>query len=168
MFELKLLSIEAIPSALEKAIRYRVLNEPEQAESICQDILRIDPDHQEALRTLILTITDQFGGANPRSSGVARELLPKLHSLYEREYYAGIIGERLAIAKLRSGVWGTGPLVYQFFHEAMQCYERAEVLRPAGHDDAILRWNSCARMIMNHPQVRPEPTKVEMVPDLGE
>ena len=43
MFELKRLSADAIPAALEKALRYRLLNDPAEAESICHDVLRIVP-----------------------------------------------------------------------------------------------------------------------------
>ena len=49
MFELKPLSLEGVPAALEKAMRYRLLNEPGEAESICHDVLGVDPDNQEAL-----------------------------------------------------------------------------------------------------------------------
>src|SRR3954467_2052658 len=97
-FELKWLSREAIPAALEKAHRYRLLNEPEQAESICHDALRIDPANQEALTTLILALTDRFAGRRPGSPRVARDFLPRLAGEYEREYYAGLIDEREGIA----------------------------------------------------------------------
>jgi len=49
MAELKRLHKDAIPAALEKAERYRLLNEPGEAESICLDILAVDPDNQRAL-----------------------------------------------------------------------------------------------------------------------
>ena len=64
--ELKLKSIspEGVDAALSKAELYRFLNEPEEAESICQDVLVIQPGHQLALRLLGLAITDQFTG-NP-------------------------------------------------------------------------------------------------------
>ncbi|MBA2736935.1 MAG: hypothetical protein H0U50_09150, partial [Pyrinomonadaceae bacterium] len=29
-------------------------------------------------------------------------------------------------------------------------FERAEAIRPAGNDDAILRWNGCARIIIRN------------------
>src|SRR5437588_507742 len=74
MFELKTLTREAIPAALEKAVRYRLLNEPEQAESICEDVLRIDPENQEALATLVLALTDRLYGPRPASPHAAREL----------------------------------------------------------------------------------------------
>jgi hypothetical protein len=60
MFELKALSPDSLPTALEKAHRYRLLNEPMEAESICRDILAVAADHQEALVTLLLALTDQF------------------------------------------------------------------------------------------------------------
>jgi len=60
VFTLKLLHKEGIPAALDKAERYRLLNEPAEAESICLDVLAIEPDHQQALITLLLALTDQF------------------------------------------------------------------------------------------------------------
>ena len=60
MAELKQLHKDAIPAALEKAERYRLLNEPGEAESICLDILAVDPDNQRAIITLLLAFTDRF------------------------------------------------------------------------------------------------------------
>jgi hypothetical protein len=154
-FELKSLSRDAIPAALEKAHRYRLLNEPEQAESICEDVLRLDPENQEALTSLILALTDRFGGPRPVPPRRVRELLPRLKGEYERAYYAGIIAEREGISWVRSGQPRSGEAAYVCFREAMRFYEKAEKLRPPANDDAILRWNSCARMIMNHPDVAP-------------
>ena len=48
MFDLKPLSKDAIESALAKAERHRFLNEPDEAESICLDVLEVDPDNQPA------------------------------------------------------------------------------------------------------------------------
>jgi len=45
---------------LTKAERYRLLNEPEEAESICRDILDVDPTHEAALVNFLLALTDQF------------------------------------------------------------------------------------------------------------
>jgi hypothetical protein len=168
VFELKTLSPGAVPAALEKALRYRVLNEPEQAESICEDVLRVEPDNQEALVTLILALSDRFGGPRPASPQRARELLPRLHGAYEREYYAGIVWEREAIAWLRSHKPRSGPLAFDCFRRAMDCYERAEALRPPANDEALLRWNSCARQIMSHPDVAPLEEAEEVTADLGE
>lgn len=161
MFELKSLTREAVPAALEKAHRYRLLNEPEQAESICHDVLRIDPNNQEALASLILALTDRFAGPRPASPRTAREHLPRLAGEYEREYYAGLIDEREGIAWLRSDKPRAGAAAYDCFRGAMAHYEKAEAVRPSANDDALLRWNSCARMIMAHPDVAPADTSAE-------
>jgi len=153
MFDLKPISRDAIPEALAKVERYRLLSEPWQAESICLDILRVEPEHQPALVMLLLSLTDQFG------KGVAiaksREILPRLSGEYERAYYAGIICERWADSLLRQGSPGAGFTAYESLREAMQHYERAESLRPSGNDDALLRWNTCARILMRNRELRP-------------
>jgi hypothetical protein len=105
MFELKILSPESVPSALEKALRYRTLNEPEQAASICEDVLKIEPDNQEALIMLILAQTDRFGGPRPVAPREVRDLLSRLKGAYEREYYAGIIWEREAPSPASGTRW---------------------------------------------------------------
>ncbi|PYK96972.1 MAG: hypothetical protein DME19_17980 [Verrucomicrobia bacterium] len=150
MFELKPLSREAIPAALEKATRYRLLNEPAEAESICLDVLRADPDNQQALVILLLALTDRFSKGYGVSDTQAQELLPRLHGDYERIYHAGIICERKAKANLHHGGPGAGFNAFEFLREAMTCFEKAEKLRPPGNDDALLRWNTCARIIMRN------------------
>ena len=157
MFELKPLSKEAIPAALERAMRYRLLNEPAEAESICLDVLRADPDNQQALVVVLLALTDRFSKGYGVSDTQAQEILARLHNEYERFYYAGIICERKGKAQLSQGGPGSGFSAYEFFREAMNCYEKAEAIRPAGNDDALLRWNTCARIIMRNKLVpRPE------------
>ncbi len=156
MLELKPLSKEGIPGALARVERYRLLNEPEQAESICHDILGADPDNQEALRSLLLALTDQFGGGSGASASEARELLPRLRDKYERHYYAGIISERRARAFINQGGLGGGSMAYQWFREAMNAYEQAEAIRQPGNDDAILRWNTCARFLLRNPHLAPK------------
>jgi hypothetical protein len=163
-FDLKALHPDAVPAALEKAHRYRLLNEPEQAESICEDVLRIDPQNQTALASLILALTDRFVGPRPVPPQRVRELLPRLHGAYEREYYAGIISEREGIAWMRSDKPRSGDAAYQCFREAMTHYEKAEAHRPPANDDAILRWNSCARLIMTHPDIAPAEEEVAARP----
>src|SRR5438477_6890681 len=154
-FQLKSLSHTAIPEALEKAHRYRLLNEPSQAESICLDILQIDPANQAALVTLLLAITDQFEtGVSPAR---AREVLRSMHGDYERAYYAGIISERSARARMKQGLPGTNVKAYHEFADAMRSYEQAEALRPPANDDSILRWNTCARTLMRHKDLHPQP-----------
>jgi tetratricopeptide (TPR) repeat protein len=154
MFQLKTLSQEAIPRSLEKAERYRLLNEPAEAESICLDILQIDPDNQQALITLLLALTDQFDKLNA-AVHEAEELLPRLRSDYERAYYAGIICERRGKARLHHAGPGAVSAAYSCFRQAMEWYEKAEGICPPGNDDATLRWNTCARLIMRDPHLRP-------------
>ena len=155
IFELKTLSPEAVPRALAKAERYRLLNEPGEAESICLDALRVDPENQEGLVTLLLALTDQFGDDLPSVVGEAWTLVERLRDDYDRAYYSGIIWERRAKAQLRRGVPGFGPRAYEWLREAMTWYERAEAIRPPGNDDALLRWNTCARLIMRDHRLVP-------------
>jgi hypothetical protein len=150
MFELKRLSEEAIPAALEKALRYRLLNEPAEAESICHDVLSIDPDNQEALVMLLLALTDRFSKSYAVGVTQAQEVLSRLSDPYERAYYAGIICERQAKARLQQGHPGAGYDAYEFLTDAMSWFEKAETLRPPKNDDALLHWNTCARIIMGN------------------
>ncbi len=147
-FKLKVLSAAAIPAALDRAERYRLLNEPTQAESICLDILDVDRESQPALILLLLSLTDQFS-ENFHSIQRALEVLPRLADEYHRAYYQGIIYERQARAQLNRSVPGGGSTAYHFFRQAMECYETAEEIRPRGNDEALLRWNTCARTIMS-------------------
>jgi hypothetical protein len=155
MFDIKPLSPGAIPAALEKARCYRFLNEPLEAESICLDILAAAPDNQQALIILILALTDQFGSELSRPFAKATELIQRLEDDYSRNYYFGIICERRAKAHLERGAPGSGPIAFEWLRKAMRAYEKAITQRLAGNDDAILRWNACARMIMRNPEVVP-------------
>ncbi len=165
---LKPLSRDAIPAALAKAERYRLIDEPEQAESICEDILRAEPGNRDALVTLILALTDQFKQPDGGLAGRAQALVNRLDSPYERAYYAGIIAERRARAQFHRGGPGAARPAADWLQEAMRAFEQAEALRPAGNDDALLRWNACARFAMRHPQLAegrsaevPEPMMLE-------
>ena len=147
-FALKKISPDGIPHALERAERYRLLNEPAQAESICRDVLAVDPDNQTALRALILALTDQFSATSAAAAArEARGHIVQLDDEYDRAYYTGIVYERETRAYLeRKTVVRSA--AYDGFRHAMEWYERAEALRPApGNVDALLRWNSCVRAI---------------------
>jgi len=155
-FELKLLSPDALPAALEKARLYRLLNEPGEAESICRDALAVDPGNQEVLVMLLLALTDQFD-TEVASSAVAdaRSMLDRLTDPYSRAYYTGIVFERRAKAHVRLSVPGYGPRAYEWLRLAMSSYETAEAIRPPGNDDALLRWNACARLLMRDKHLVP-------------
>lgn len=156
MSDLKLLSPEATPKALERADRYRLLNEPAEAESICLDVLAVDPENQRALVTMILALTDQFGEASRLGLGERRceEYLSHLRDEYDRAYYAGVICERRG-KHAATGRMGHGA-AYEWFRDAMEWYEKAEKIRPQGNDDAILRWNTCARILKHNQYLQPE------------
>src|SRR5713101_3140368 len=134
-FKLKTISQAGIPEAISKVELYRSLNEPEEAESICRDILAVDPENQLALRLLGLTITDQFSGAVTDRHQEAQSCFEKLASAYERSYYLGILHERRAKAQMRAGHLAHSLIAS--FEKAMQCFEDAEKIRPQGNDDAL-------------------------------
>jgi hypothetical protein len=154
-FPLKPITREGVPAALRKAERYRIINDPSSAESICHDVLAVDAENQQALVTLLLAMTDQFAGAPTEGVRRAQELLPRLENPYERAYYAGIICERCAKAQLRGGSPSSGEMAYHWLREAMTWYEKAEAQRPAGNDEPILRWNTCVRLLSRHEELRP-------------
>lgn len=143
MFDLKPLSPEAIPAALEKANRYRLLNEPSAAESIYLDILAVDPENQDAIKNLVLAMSDRFGKDYAVGDTNIIEYVSKLRDEYQRAYYTGIVYERRAKATLAKG----GLQAYELFVQAMEWFERAEAMRPGDNEEAILRWNGCARII---------------------
>ena len=166
-YELKRISRESVPAALQKAERYRIINDPSSAESICLDVLDLDPENQEALDALVLTISDQLDHEMSEGVARARKLLPRLKDEYRRNYLSGILCERRGKAQLNRGALGSGEIAADWFREAMGWYARAEAMRPANNDEAILRWNSCVRMLGKHePAGRFEPREYE--PTIGE
>ena len=155
---LKRISKAAIPEALAKAERYRLLNEPNQAESICLDVLEADPDHQEALVMLILAMTDQFGTERARGAQDVRAYVARLTDEYRRAYYGGLVWERQACAYLKRGKARSS--AYGAFRDAMALYEEAEAIRPEGDDSVILRWNACVRSLTRE-GLAPPPIEAE-------
>lgn len=143
MFELKPISPEAIPAALEKANRYRLLNEPSAAESIYLDILAVDADNQEAIKNLVLAMSDRFGKDYAVGDTHINEYVAKLHDEYQRAYYTGIVYERRAKATLAKG----GLQAYELFVQAMEWFEKADAMAHEGNEESKLRWNGCARII---------------------
>lgn len=144
-FKLKEISAEGIDAALSKAELYRFLNEPEEAESICEDVLVAQPGHQLALRTFGLALTDQFTGNSSDRYADAEKAFQHLADKYERLYYTGLLYERRAKAQLRAN--RPAHTVTVLLEDAMRNYEEAERIRPTGNDDSILRWNRCARLL---------------------
>ena len=143
MFELKPISTEAIPAALEKANRYRLLNEPSAAESIYLDILSVDPENQDAIKNLVLAMSDRFGKDYAVGDTHINEYVAKLRDEYQRAYYTGIVYERRAKATLAKG----GLQAYELFVQAMEWFEKADEMAGEGNEESKLRWNGCARII---------------------
>ena len=161
MFALKALSHDGVESALAKAEHYRLLGEPAEAESICLDILEIEPANQRALICYVLAQSDQLG-RDGKAFQSAVSTAAKLNGEYERAYYSGIVWERRAKALHDDKGRGTHHSVYEWMVKALQYFEKAEHLRPPGNDDAVLRWNTCVRFLAKHPALAP---RVEEVPE---
>ena len=154
MFVLKPISHDSVAGALAKAERYRLLNEPSEAESICRDILQIEPSNQAALINLILALTDQIP-QDTRAFADAITTLSHLDSAYDRAYYAGIAWERRAKARYQTGGPGADRYVYEWIITALRLFETAEPLRLHGNDDVLLRWNACIRFLNHHSELAP-------------
>jgi hypothetical protein len=154
MFALKPLSHESVTGAIAKAERYRLLNEPAEAESICHDILEIEPDNQQALIMLVLALSDEVCD-DPHAFQKAIAAAASLKGAYDRAYYTGIVWERRAKARYQEGGRSIQYTVYEWIVKALQFFQEAEYLRPPGNDDALLRWNTCVRFLSSHPEIAP-------------
>jgi len=154
--KLKTIRSNGIAQALSKAQLYRYLKEPEESESICQDILAIDPENQAALRMLGLSITDQFVGEPSGRCAEAESVFRRLTDPYAQHYYLGILSERRAKAQMRNG--RPAYLVVALIEEAMRQFEEAEKIRPSDNDESVLRWNRCLRLLakLPHTETREE------------
>lgn len=153
--ERKPLSYDAIPAALTKVERYRLLNEPECAESICRDILRVEPENQPARIGLILSLTDQFRHGLAKRFEEAVQLSDELYGEYEQAYYKGIIAERRATAHYKQRSPGSGSVTYRWLMKAMTFFDEAEACQSEDNNSAQLRWNTCARMIDRNDDIGP-------------
>jgi hypothetical protein len=154
MFALKPISSDSLDGALAKAERYRLLNEPSEAESICRDILEVAPANREARISLILALTDEFP-RDDRAFASAMVETATLESAYDRAYYSGIAWERRAKAFHDAGRPGSSGRVYDWIVKALGLFEEAERQRPSGNDDPILRWNACVRFLERHKSLKP-------------
>lgn len=153
--DVKPISREGVPAALQKAHRYRVLNDPTAAESICLDVLSVDPGNIEALVMHVLAITDQFRDGHADDLRRAEDAVARLEDPYKYHYYRGVLCERWGNGILHRELPRAGEMAYEWIERAMEHFEKAEALRPAGNDESILRWNTCARLLQRHPEVKP-------------
>ena len=159
-FKLKSISQAGIGTAIAKAERYRYLNEPEEAESICRDILAVDPNHQLAKRILGLAITDQFsGGVNDRVTEASSvfDSLEERRTTYNSGSQQYATDSTTEVASLSARGMRLARLDYEppAKGEPLLVTPDAEKIRAAGNDEAILRWNRCVRLLEQIPM--PEP-----------
>jgi tetratricopeptide (TPR) repeat protein len=149
-WELKPLGARNLSAAVTLAKHYRDLNQPEEAESICRDILDVAPNNAEALRTLGLALTDQFPAAWMTLFDEACAIFAKLPVEYERVYYAGIAWERYAKAQL---VQGRTNNAIHAFEEAIGHFEHADRLGSPDDPASILHYNRCVRALTTNPDM---------------
>jgi hypothetical protein len=155
MPDLKPVTREGVAAALQKAHRYRVLNDSIAAESICLDVLAAEPDNADAIVMHVLTITDQFASGHAEDLRRAGIAVARVLSPYANAYYNGIICERWAKSILERDVPRAKEMAYEWIDKALGWYEKAEKLRSPGNDEAILRWNTCVRMLQRDADLRP-------------
>src|ERR1017187_4676650 len=97
---LKRLSPGHLDVAIERAAHYRALNQPEEAESICRDVLDVDEANQAAWKLLGLSMTDRFSGGEAGLLEDAVEAFERMEDNYERVYHVGVAWERAGKAHL--------------------------------------------------------------------
>lgn len=150
MYELKRLAQKNLDAAVALAKHYRDLNQPEEAESICRDVLDVAPSNEEAWKTLGLSLTDQFPTRYVTLFDEAVRAFEKLSSEYDRVYYAGIAWERYAKAQLAAG---RGHNAMHAFEEALERFEEADELGPPDEPAPLLHYNHCVRALTTHPEL---------------
>ncbi len=160
MSDLRPLERGLIPAALERAREYRGQAEPLQAESVCLDVLEVDPDNQEALTLLVLALADQFTHGSPPDLGRVRSLIPKIEGEYHRLFFSGLVAERRATALVtHPRIHGSGFLAFDLLRSAMEFYEQAREVAEDGNPEATLRWNACVRILERNPRIQPDPNE---------
>jgi len=155
MPDIKPISREGVAPALQKAHRYRLLNDSVAAESICLDVLAVEPDNADAIMMHALAVSDQFGSGRMADLKRAEEAIARLADPYRQAYYRGILCERWAKGILQRAAPRAAEMAYEWIAKALGWYEKAEGIRPVGNDEAILRWNTCVRMLQRDPSLRP-------------
>jgi tetratricopeptide (TPR) repeat protein len=149
-FTLKQLPHASLEAATQKAAHYRDLNQPEEAESICRDVLDVDPVSQAAWRLLGLSLTDQLMSGRVGLLEESLEAFGRLTDEYDRVYHVGVAWERAAKAHLERN---EAHSAVTSFEHALQQFEKAEALRPQS-PDPVLRWNRCVRLLSEHPSLK--------------
>ncbi len=149
-YGLKKLTHANLEAAIAKAAHYRDLNQPEEADSICRDVLAVDEAHQMAWKLLGLAITDRLGTGQV---GLLEEAIAAFENLvdeYERVYHIGVAWERAAKAHAERN---EAHSAVTSFEHTLGLFQKAERLRPDS-PDPVLRWNRCVRLLSNNATLR--------------
>ncbi|MDP9151558.1 MAG: hypothetical protein M3O36_16680 [Myxococcota bacterium] len=149
-YGLKKLTHANLEAAIAKAAHYRDLNQPEEADSICRDVLAVDEAHQMAWKLLGLAITDRLGTGQVGLLEEAIAAFEKLVDEYERVYHIGVAWERAAKAHAERN---EAHSAVTSFEHALGLFQKAERLRPDS-PDPVLRWNRCVRLLSNNATLR--------------
>ena len=144
---MKRLPRASLEAALAKAEHYRDLNQPEEAESICRDVLDVDASSQRAWKLLGLALTDRLPTHKVGLLEQAVEAFERLSDEYERVYHLGVAWERAAKAHLERNEAHNAVIA---FEHALKLYETAGNMKPESADP-IVRWNRCVRLLSEHP-----------------
>jgi tetratricopeptide (TPR) repeat protein len=163
--QLKRLGEKNLDAAIELAKHYRDLNQPEEAESICRDVIAVAPENVEAWKTLGLALTDRFPSHWMTLFDEACAAFKRLPGEYERAYYVGVAWERYAKAQVLAG---NSQNAVHAFEQAMERFEQAEALGPADDPAPILRFNRCVRALDDGELVRASLAANEPVYELGD
>jgi hypothetical protein len=158
--DIKPITAAGVAAALQKAHRYRLLHDSSAAESICLDVLEVEPENTEAQVMFLLALTDQFPETHGEGLRRAQDAARRLADPYRSAYYSGIVCERWAKAVLQRGQPMAGNMAWEWLDRALGWFARAEAIRPAGNDEAILRWNTCVRMLQSDASIRPRDAEV--------
>jgi tetratricopeptide (TPR) repeat protein len=150
-YELKRLSTDDLESAIQMAMNYRDLNLPQEAESICRDVLDVAPTHEDAIRILGLALTDRLTENQVGIFEEARATFAKMPKEYDRVYYDGVAWERMAKADLLKN---EGHNALAALEHALEAFDKAQQLATDPSPDPILRWNRCVRLLHSHPLLK--------------
>ena len=128
----------------------------EETESICLDILELDPNHRSTLDLLLRCRIELLKKGLPQSVARAQELIPQLDSDFDQAFYSGMIREAQARYLLEKRGRATSGVAYSWFRHAMDDFAAASNL-DAGRVEPKLHWNACLRTLENNPQCVPPP-----------
>jgi len=159
VFEPKALPCEA-EAALELAERCLAEREPEEAESLCLDVLAIAPGNDRAALLLVRSRLALLDHARPEDVERARQALTGLSNEYDRLFYGGVLCTRRAKHQLRQRGAHSGASAYDSLRRAMEHFEAAARLAPES-PEPVARWNACVRLIARHPACQPHPDRDE-------